>query len=1176
MLLFSSLVQTRIEGPSMTDLEIKIVSLLRTEGTACPPSLLAFKMPEHSFSEITAAIRALGSRGVLRIESRGVELIGKLPASEGEASNPEPGSSEGRANTEAANDVHSGTESGPRNANIIPEPVSRPPVSHSVEFGAPIEDRIPSTNGKAPIAIHASKEFGSRREPLFAGMTDKDIDSFFDSLQWGANVEQANHASNPEDEYNEDRLDAKPAASSEQEDGAVDSSPLHPLRYDDALGALELSARPNGALAANGIQTLLDLARYKSLDRIRNLGQLSIKEIAERLEEHAVPIEKEELENLTSWCNSEDLACEFIFDQFGVLRSTGNSSEVHRRRGRCPSSLRELSIKTIGLSGSTAHVLEEHGVRTLGKLCTYSKTDLATLFPLSRRQVSEVVEALRHFEAHLASGDDWVFPETGFLIGAPAQVSALNPSARMATELLATRHVPVYEPMSSLWLNRELSGVETNLREVEAHLNALLDELAPSIQTACEVLIAQWAMECTAKMEGGFAEPQTQAIPSDAWWQKAAEATSEEIAELQYLADKSELQFSPPSLHDWLGSLPNGQAVTAVKRRLSGLTLEQVGCELGVTRERVRQLQSNLLKKAPVLREDLFVPLFEKYKLDQDLFCQITGCGPEVYRYLEFRYRRNRHQTLHIAAAQEDVSVPENVRTVIGAYLISESHKGMVKMEEGYVRADRKSTVLYAMKRLASSGAELTDIDTLYTELTRLVRDHGFPRDVLSSGNRGLYSWIQRTACIMAPAQRHLRLHDFGAYEYDDLRDCLEVMSEQNVECSSQLVFEAYPDVMRALDIRDCNELHFTIKTQLGDSCPGVYSLGRNPMMTLGTADRKAQIRGLIEEMTPVSRNDLAEEYSRRYRVSEASFLASFLGDFQQYRSGNIYSIRSADFTEEERSYLLSILDDCDYFPLSLARQQFKGTFPASKAIICDESLRPMGYAISQSLVVKDGVDLRQAFAKAIDGLDKFGEGDDGFFPDVFAHSLFSSELNVRLRNLSLVECGPRHYVKTRYLTDVYDVTEDDIRQFIHVVSNSIQPGDPFTVQRLRCLGLSHKVDNALVTGEFDDGLLQGMLSAGPTVTGFRTSSIGSTTLFCSGVTSIDAPRYMEGVIRREGPLTLEDLLDILERDDGITTTASVLRQIIQRSTLFCVPSLDEMIFASERAYNDYVNDLLG
>lgn len=664
-------------------------------------------------------------------------------------------------------------------------------------------------------------------------------------------------------------------------------------------------------------------------------------------------------------------------------------------------------------------------------------------------------------------------------------------------------------------------------------------------------------------------------IPSISWWQNAATTAGHEIPGLQYLPDENKLLFSPPLLHDWIESLPDDNATNALKKRLDGLTLEEAGSELGVTRERVRQLQEKLLKKAPVLREDSYGPLFEKYKIDQALFCKIANCRPEVYHYLELRHHGKRRQTSHIAAAQQDASIPKNAREAISVYLVTKSRKNMVQIDGDYVRTDRRSAVLYVMKRLAPSGSELLDNDTLYSELESLVKDHGFPKSMLPPNSRSLFSWIQRTSFIMAPMQKHLRLHDFGDYEYDDLRDCLEVMSEQNIECSAQLIFETWPDVMSDLDIHDCNELHYTIKTQLGDKCRGVYSLGRNPMVTLGKADRSKQIKELIEEMGPISRNDLADEYNRRYKVPQASFLASFLGDFQQYRSGNIYSIKSKGFTNDERDYVLSILDGCDYFSLSLARQQFRGTFPTSKAAICDESLKPLGYSITQSLVVKDGVNIRQAFAKTIEGLDKFKEGDDGFSPDVFSHSQLVSVLNVRLRNLSLVECGPRQYVKTEYLTKMYDVTKADIEQFIHVVSSSIPAGEPFTVQRLRGMGLSHKVDNALVTGEFDDGLLQGMLSAGPTTTGFRTSSIGNVTLFCSGVNSIDAPRYIESVIQREGALELEDLLDILDREDGIATTAPILRQLIQRSTLFCVPSLDEMVFSSENDYNDYINDLL-
>ncbi|WP_293835477.1 hypothetical protein [uncultured Parolsenella sp.] len=1133
------------------DLNDRIVDLLKKSGSPTPPSFIAFQLPGVQFQEVAQAVSELKAQGVVEVISEGVQLA----------------KATGRNGVNGSTGIEGAITAEPPSVKIQPHVNRSATISSEPK---PKQMQVPS-----PILGTTEEE---HHQCSFVNMSNSEIDSIFETLQSNMTAHSTTYSDTTEVLLGNRYVEQEPSTSEPAEEESDGPQSFRPLRYSDSINLLGLSTRTVNVLGNNEFLTILDLALCESPGTVKGLGRLGIEEIRSSLKKHAVILSEAEHDRLASWYQESIPTDGLIFDQFGTLRSIArgaNQLESDRQGGECSSDAREQSTKSLGLSDSTLASLRRAGVLTAGKLCTYSENDLVHLFKLSRRQTAEVVEVLLRYGAHLAPKHRCGDEEPDVFINTPRQIATLGSSAWTAAKSLEEQQVPLYEPMSSLWLNCEFDGIEASSESIEKHLDTLLNVLSSSIQVACESVISCWVAECRTKMEDGHAESQTRIIPSTGWWQNAATTAGRETSELQYLPGENRLLFSPSTLHDWIESLPDDNAANALKKRLDGLTLEEAGSELGVTREGVRQLQERLLNKAPVLREDIYAPLFEKYKVDQALFCKIANCGPEVYRYLELRHHGRRRQTSHIAAAQQDTSVPESAREAISAYLVTKSHKGMVQIDGVYVRADRRSAVLYAMKRLTSLGSEVLDTETLYSELEGFVKEYDFPKSMLPASSRNLFAWIQRTGFIMAPMQKHLRLHDFSDYEYDDLRDCLEVMAELNIECSAQLIFETWPDVMFDLDIRDCNELHYTIKTQLGDKCQGVYSLGRNPMVTLGEADRSEQIKELIEEMAPVSRNDLAEEYNRRYKVSQASFLASFLGDFQQYRSGNIYSIKSMGFTNDERDYVLSILDCCDYFSLSLARQQFRGTFPASKAAICDESLQPLGYSITQSLVVKDGVNIRQAFVKMIEGLDKFKEGDDGFSPDVFAHSQLASELNMRLRSLSLVECGPRQYVKTEYLTKMYDVTKADIEQFIHVVSSSIPAGEPFTVQRLRGMGLSHKVDNALVTGEFDDGLLQGMLSAGPTITGFRTSSIGNVTLFCSGVNSIDAPRYIESVIQREGALELEDLLDILDREDGIATTAPILRQLIQRSTLFCVPSLDEMVFSSENDYNDYINDLL-
>ena len=66
------------------------------------------------------------------------------------------------------------------------------------------------------------------------------------------------------------------------------------------------------------------------------------------------------------------------------------------------------------------------------------------------------------------------------------------------------------------------------------------------------------------------------------------------------------VQRQYPSIQDFLRELPEGRNTDVLKARFTGRTLEEVGSEYDLTRERVRQITEKLLRKRPRLREDRY------------------------------------------------------------------------------------------------------------------------------------------------------------------------------------------------------------------------------------------------------------------------------------------------------------------------------------------------------------------------------------------------------------------------------------------------------------------------------------------------------------------------------------------------------------------------------------------
>lgn len=77
-----------------------------------------------------------------------------------------------------------------------------------------------------------------------------------------------------------------------------------------------------------------------------------------------------------------------------------------------------------------------------------------------------------------------------------------------------------------------------------------------------------------------------------------------------------------------------------VLKKLNGQTLESIGNEYNVTRERIRQIIQKELKKISKTREEeKYQEVFETYNFDVSLFCEFYNENANVYYYLREKYK---------------------------------------------------------------------------------------------------------------------------------------------------------------------------------------------------------------------------------------------------------------------------------------------------------------------------------------------------------------------------------------------------------------------------------------------------------------------------------------------------------------------------------------------------------
>ena len=78
-------------------------------------------------------------------------------------------------------------------------------------------------------------------------------------------------------------------------------------------------------------------------------------------------------------------------------------------------------------------------------------------------------------------------------------------------------------------------------------------------------------------------------------------------------------EFIYPSFKNFIESLEETKIKKILQRKINGETLEKIGKDYGVTRERIRQLIAKALKNCPKVNEDKYLYLFEKYDFSKEM-----------------------------------------------------------------------------------------------------------------------------------------------------------------------------------------------------------------------------------------------------------------------------------------------------------------------------------------------------------------------------------------------------------------------------------------------------------------------------------------------------------------------------------------------------------------------------
>ena len=610
------------------------------------------------------------------------------------------------------------------------------------------------------------------------------------------------------------------------------------------------------------------------------------------------------------------------------------------------------------------------------------------------------------------------------------------------------------------------------------------------------------------------------------------------------------IQLRFPTIVEYAQSFSDNQKRATLLARLHGETLEQIGERLQISRERVRQKINTMLSRRPKLREDCYLPLFERYEFSYEEFHLAFNEPPEVYNYLIIVRSSKNNQRMPLDAILADTSIPESFRRKAERAI----YRQYVTVNGMHIKKEPSSLTQYVVQTYCQ---ELTTMEEFFQWYHSLLETIGASDDSsLAIDLRSYENKLSQNDFVLWNWGHRFRYYPIIQYDYGNLMEALALDQYENIEFSSLKLFRDNSELMEEYDIRDEYELHNLLKKILSTASESKIHFKKIPTIVIGTPNRDQQVIDLLMQCAPITNVELAKKYEELYGV-RWNTATNYFTCINQFFYNGIYRIDQPTLPENQHQRLAQLLTE-DIYTLSEVKHIYLREYPdGNLAFINSFALKNLGFHVYTDYIISNRFsNVSDLFYHLVDEHDLIDirpvieKGGKSFYNNIH-NTIYELEAK-----RELIEYLPQQYIHIRRLNR-NGIFVLDLEDYCDSVAKKIPSGDYFTITSLQQDGFSHFLEE---TG-FDEWFFSSILAKDKEH--FSHYKIGKTRLFRRGKKTFLFIDFLQWLLEPTGKMDIFDLCELLEEHYNIHIDIYNLISIVRSSTLY----YDEIM---EAAYIDY------
>lgn len=902
----------------------------------------------------------------------------------------------------------------------------------------------------------------------------------------------------------------------------------------DSISVLKLSARSYNALMRVGICSIGDLlsCTKDDISGIRQLGAKSIEEITNVIYE------------LSEY--RTEIYCEFKDNQ-AITQKTfiGNDGKEYL----------DAEIEKLCLSVRAYNCLKSDGIKYYSQLVDKLAEELLAIPNMGKKSLMEIEEKRASFHPELFSEDT-------------SEVDSVQEDAKYrlftaVTDLISIKPKDFFESFDAIYSAYMQGNEDDDIEDI------LLDKRFIKLfykDAYVRAFMRQYILGLI--MEHPYGCDEDYLLKSMPDYIKSLDNLYDS---LNHLLDNKEIDLVfddkfiaiYDEFQEGAKELLKDREYEVLIQRVQGKTLEEVGLELNVTRERIRQIEAKAMKELNsnnvIFDEDKYSDIYRRYDIFKQDFI-IAFNNVNTYYYLALRYNDNKSKSSKIPL--EEILHDKNIPASYKKSCEKAIYKNYVKIANEYVPCTRSSIANHVLKTRALNELNFEEFSNIYFDILQDINKSDDPRFAVM--DRGYENRLSASNTVLWKYGKKFRYYNIESYDFDELLSTLNLNQYEDIEFSALKFFKLYPELMKSYDIRDEYELHNLLKKICTvDDYPNII-FKRMPNIEFGTANRDNQVLELLIALAPITNADFASEYEKEFGVSANTVLANYMTNFDLYFYNGVYKI---DFPALPNiiAYKLKSKLNSDFYLLSEIRNVYEKEFPQSdKTLLNPFSLKSIGFKVYSSYAVADKYGSATEYFNTL--LTKEDVTNVELIPSKVKQIIaYTAQLYKLKADYEIIEFSPNKYIHFRKLNE-FCITKEALQQYCEEVINFLGEGKYFTMFSLRGEGFSHELDDL----GFEDWFYTSLLVENKE--NFSYQRIGGNKVMIAGNFDIRFEEFLESIVFRQETLSIEvkDLEDILRQQYNININTWKLIQTVKDSSMYYDP-ISEKIFADYDTYYEVV-----